>query len=329
MIGSLHADGGPRALTCRQWSVPVKPEDEKALLDLEERLRTMLPEEYHACYEEIRPVSMGSAGLKYEADGKVAWDQMWATFCDLAMGGGPPHKGMLLEPAAPAAIEAEPERYATVVDEIRRGIGMVTGLEAEACPLPGWVSVTCPDEVAAEWLMRGIVMENVAAMREEKWLALPAGPAFRIEKEIKNVVTVIAKTFHYWSGHMFSAQHRAIGELFATLAATTPLATPAMPKSAEVRAACRAAAAGMAERIQSELGLRRAEGGREGWLAVECPSVRAAVWLMRALVVSNVLARREGTSLCLPVDPWQDPGGERVVTALRLLHGLAAARGVL
>ena len=39
---------------------------------------------------------MRAAGLKYDADGKVAWDEIWGSFCDLAMAGGPPHKGKLL-----------------------------------------------------------------------------------------------------------------------------------------------------------------------------------------------------------------------------------------
>ena len=56
---------------------------------------------------------------------------MWDTFCDLAMAGGPPHKGRLLEPASPAAIDAQPDRYAAVVEEIARGIRMVSGLDAE------------------------------------------------------------------------------------------------------------------------------------------------------------------------------------------------------
>ena len=78
--------------------------------ELEFRLKTILPEEYQESYEEVQPVSMGSAALKYGRDGKVAWNDIWNTFCDLAMAGGPPHKGMLLEPASVADIEAQPER---------------------------------------------------------------------------------------------------------------------------------------------------------------------------------------------------------------------------
>ncbi|MEI4914029.1 hypothetical protein Q8G39_28685, partial [Klebsiella pneumoniae] len=70
----------------------------EALEMLDLRLRTMLPEEYQASYEGLEPVSMGSAGLKYDGDGNVAWNEIWDSFCDLAMAGGPPHKGTLLEP---------------------------------------------------------------------------------------------------------------------------------------------------------------------------------------------------------------------------------------
>ena len=73
---------------------------------------------------------MGSAALKYGADGRVAWDQIWESFCDLAMAGGPPHKGALLEPGSPAEIEAQPDRYQEVTDEICRGVSMVTDLQA-------------------------------------------------------------------------------------------------------------------------------------------------------------------------------------------------------
>ena len=76
--------------------------DERELL--EARLKTLLPEEYQDSYEDVQPVSMGSAGLKYGRDGRVAWNEIWGSFCDLAMAGGPPHRGTLLEPATKAEI---------------------------------------------------------------------------------------------------------------------------------------------------------------------------------------------------------------------------------
>ena len=59
---------------------------------------------------------------------------------------------------------------------------------------------------------------------------------------------------------------------------------------------------------------------------MECPSVRGAIWMMRALVVSNVLSRREGTVLFVPVNGVTDPGGERLARALAVVYRLAVIR---
>jgi sirohydrochlorin cobaltochelatase len=60
----------------------------------------------------------------------------------------------------------------------------------------------CADEAMALWLLRAIVVENVAVRREGSVLFLPAAPHFRLEGEIKNVITVVAKTHHYWNEHL-------------------------------------------------------------------------------------------------------------------------------
>ncbi|QHN02942.1 hypothetical protein FTO74_05830 [Granulicella sp. WH15] len=59
----------------------------------EERMQTLLPSIYRDRTDDVQPVSMGSAPLAFDVDGNVAWDRMWGSFCDLAMAGGPPHKG--------------------------------------------------------------------------------------------------------------------------------------------------------------------------------------------------------------------------------------------
>jgi len=293
-------------------------EDQVALEALEEQLKTVLPEQYQECYDDVQPVSMGSAGLKFDEDGKVAWDEIWGSFCDLAMAGGPPHKGTLLVPGSATEIEAQSDRYAEVVAEIRRGITLVTDLRTQESPVPGWVRVECLTDGMAGWLVRAIVMENVSARCEGTYLDLPAGPNYRIEKEIKNVITVIAKTCHYWLGHMWPAQHRTIGNLFATMEVETPLVQPG---------ACEASTVG--ESIEQATGLRMSEKSSPGWLGLECPDVHAAIWMMRALVVSNVLARREGTVLFVAVNGESDPNGERMVQAVRRIHSFATARNVV
>ena len=98
---------------------------------LEDRLRILLPDNYRDSFETVAPAPMRSAGLVYR-EGRVAWDEIWASFCDLAMAGGPPHRGRLLEPGTPQQVDQAPERYREVVAEICRGIHLVTGLYAEA-----------------------------------------------------------------------------------------------------------------------------------------------------------------------------------------------------
>jgi sirohydrochlorin cobaltochelatase len=249
---------------------------------LEARLKTLLPEEYRERYEEVLPVSMGSAGLRFGSDGRVAWDEMWKSFCDLAMAGGPPHKGTLLEPGAGFEIA----RYRQVIDEICRGITMVTGLGAEASPVRGWVRVSGMNHAMAGWMLRAITMENVSVRsREGGTLDLPAGSGFRLEKETKNVVTVMAKTCHYWTGHVEPEHQRVIGRLLESMDAESPLIQP--------------------------------DGG---WSGLECADVRGAVWRMRMLVASNVLARREGTTVLVPAGAME---------ALEVVQVLAAVRGIL
>jgi len=90
-----------------------------------------------------------------------------------------------------------------VVQELARGIRMVTGLDVIDGP-PGWIGVTCESQEMAIWLMRAILVENVMARREGTMLYLPAGPRFTPGGEIKNVVTAVAKTHHYWREHVTS-----------------------------------------------------------------------------------------------------------------------------
>ena len=305
----------------------MNEEDVKGLERLDSRLRTMLPEQYQDSYEELQPVPMRSAGLKYGADGAVAWDEVWGSFCDLAMAGGPPHKGKLLEPGVEADINAQFARYDEVAEEICRGVRLVTGLRSYVSQAPGWVSVTCLGDGMANWLVRAILMENVAARRAGAVLELPAAPHFRLEKEIKNVVTVVAKTCHYWMGHIPPGQQRAIAGLFVTIGRETPLIAPdfAGTDSQESRGEL---AAAVAEAIRRDTGLSRSGHRYTAWLGVECPSVRSAVWMMRALVVANVLARREEGVLFVPVNPASDPRGEAVSSRVACVYRWARARGV-
>jgi hypothetical protein len=166
--------------------------------------RDTLPDFLPPRYRNGKVVSaapMGAASVRYSDDGQIAWNEIWTDFCDLALAGGPPHRDTLLEPVPPDEVKDSQEAYERVVAEIERGFQMVTGLPTVHSKKLGWVGLQCDDEEMALWLLRAIVVENVCVRREGNILYLPAGPGFSIEKEIKNVITVVAKTHHYWTEH--------------------------------------------------------------------------------------------------------------------------------
>jgi sirohydrochlorin cobaltochelatase len=304
-------------------SLTSRTSQEARLQALDAKLKAILPAEYQACYEDIQPIPMRSAGLVFDAAGRVAWDEIWGSFCDLAMAGGPPHKGTLLQPGTPEQIAAEPARYRTAVDEICRGIRMVCeSVAVNPSPDPGWVRVSCAIPGMAGWLVRAIAMENVSVrtLNPHQDLDLPAGPHYRLEKEIKNVITVIAKTSHYFAHHMESGRQQAIAEVFAAAEASSPLLQPAPH-------ACKSSSA---ERVLETTGFQQGSGPiYPGWLGLECSRVSTAIWMMRALVASNnMLARREGTVLYVPLNPDLDPAAEILIRALLEVRELAHLRGI-
>ena len=262
------------------------------LAALDAKVNALLPPRYQHCYTSVSPNSMGSAGLRYGPDGKVAWDEIWTTFCDLALAGGPPHRGKLLEPVSQAEVAAEPGRYRDVVAEIDRAIGLTTGLRVVNGYAPGWVGVQCGSLEESAWLQFAVTAENVSARRRQSVLQLPAGPAFRVEKEIKNVVVALAKSYHYWDGHLTAAQQSLAAE--GVWEAATPSEAAANPSEYE-------AAVREVENSLLAAGLPTSPRRYVGWVGVETGSEEDAVWLLRAVLVEQVLARREGKVLYLPV----------------------------
>jgi sirohydrochlorin cobaltochelatase len=152
--------------------------------------------------EVIEPVSsapMTAAPFIYREDGRPDWAAMWSTFCELALNGGPPHRGDddPLEAVPDGLADGAP---ADVLWEMRRGIAETTGLYCKHYP-PSWLGIMCESRKMAAWLCAAIILENVDAWCDETLLFVPAGPAFRLEHEVKSVITVVAKTFHYWQQH--------------------------------------------------------------------------------------------------------------------------------
>ena len=297
-------------------------DDQGTLQELQRRFSTLLPENYQERYEDLEPAPMGSAGVRYGADGKIAWDQMWGSFCDLAMAGGPPHKGTLLEPATAAEIGADRDAYSAVVAEVCRGIAMVTDLSPEESPSAGWVRMECATTGMAAWMLRAITVENVAVRADGAFLELPAGPAYRLHKEIRNVITVIAKTVHYWVGHMSVMHRQTIVELIAGMNDESPLIRPVYAADEGQLGARTSLANSVAEVLQRETGLARSPHRHPDWLGLECATPRAAVWMMRMLVAANVLARREEHVLFVPINTEVDPDGTIVSESVALVHRL-------
>lgn len=153
---------------------------------------------------ELAPPASPDAGAMAAApfvwrEGRPDWGAMWTTFCDLALHGGPPHRGpeqALRAPAGPAS-DSSPEMLA----ELERGILETTGLEAAPAG-PGLIAIRCESPRMAAWLCAAIILENVDARVEGDRLLLPAGPDFRLEDQVKSVITVVAKTHHYWREHL-------------------------------------------------------------------------------------------------------------------------------
>jgi sirohydrochlorin cobaltochelatase len=310
----------------RDQGAAVHSQDQADLSALEQRIKILLPEQYKDSYDDVNPSPMGSAGLKFAPDGKVAWDEIWGSFCDLAMAGGPPHKGMLLLPASEPEIESQPDRYEEVANEICRGIQLVADLTSEPSESPGWIRIECVNRATAEWLLRAITVENVAVRRKDLNLELPASPAYRLEKEIKNVITVVAKTAHYWFGHIYRDQRAQIRDLFKKMEQDTPLLQPAYDLNSTPH---KNAKSKLAARITELTGLHAPQHKYKDWLGVELPNVHSAVWMMRALVASNVLSRREDRVLFVPIDLHRDPESEIAAQAIARLCRLAKLRAIL
>ncbi|HEX4143582.1 MAG TPA: hypothetical protein VHY91_08620 [Pirellulales bacterium] len=284
---------------------------------LENKINAMLPPRYQGCFEDVPPTAMGAAKLKTGSDGQIAWGEIWTTFCHLALAGGPPHRGTLLEPVPAADAEACPGQQQQVVAEIERAICLTTELTPFACPTPGWVGVHVGDANLAAWLVRAIVAENISTQREGSDLFLPAGPHYRVEKEIKNVVTSLAKTCHYLLDHLppgcrpAGMDRRLVEPTSREEIATSP-------------ARYCSAVAELERGIRQVTRLDTTAGNSQGWIGVQCASEEMSVWMMRAVAVEDVLARREGDLLCVPVSMRADrrQGTDRVLTVVAQAHRL-------
>ncbi len=142
---------------------------------------------------------MGAAELRFLPDGTVEWGAMWQDFCELALTGGPSVRDNVLRSPVDAALATTTTD--AVAQEIARGIKETTGLSVTDLSQPGWVGFACEDERMAVWVAAAIIVENITARFDGTMVYVPAAPSWRLKAEIKNVITAVAKTCHYWQEH--------------------------------------------------------------------------------------------------------------------------------
>jgi cation diffusion facilitator family transporter len=200
VVAQVRAQLAANLGVATQLTIAVAPAPSETYDPFRAEATTILPPRYRGGAS-VSAAPMGAAALQYDADGQVAWDQVWTGFCELALAGGAPHRGLLLEPVDPQTIAGREDDQRRVLGELERGLQLVTGREVVQSHAHGWIGLVCDSEAMALWLLRAIVVENVSARREGSTLFLPAGPDFRLEREIKSVITVVAKTTHYWTEH--------------------------------------------------------------------------------------------------------------------------------
>ncbi len=141
---------------------------------------------------------MGAAQLRYRPDGTVDWGVMWQDFCELALTGGPPVRQ---SPLTAVDTDIDAVMVADIRAEIARGIAETTGLPVVDMAQPGWIGFRCDDERMAVWIAAALIIENISARFQGQVVYVPTGSSWRLKYEIKNVITAVAKTCHYWQAH--------------------------------------------------------------------------------------------------------------------------------
>lgn len=147
----------------------------------------------------LKNAPMSSAPFVYDDAGRVAWNKMWNTFCYLAVEGGPPHRETKLVGRGNKN-DTSQKLYTEAVSEIIRAYKLLIPCTVRH-DSTGWIAITLHTPNMAKWFETIINEENVECRREGKTLFLPVNDDYTLEKEIKNVVTVMTKAYHYWRDH--------------------------------------------------------------------------------------------------------------------------------
>lgn len=149
--------------------------------------------------EEAAKKPMSAAPMKFDEQGNVDWGNMWDSFCALALTGGPSHREAVLMPEE--SCNPDSEDYQRASREIIRGVFLVSGLKAMP-DKTGWIAVEADSEGMAEWIAKAAEAEHVLFRSEGARFFVPCGESYQTKGEVKSVITVVAKTTHYWQDHV-------------------------------------------------------------------------------------------------------------------------------
>jgi hypothetical protein len=85
---------------------------------------------------------------------------------------------------------------------------------------------------------------------------------------------------------------------------------------------------GLTASVHATTGLRCYLRDESDWLGLKVHDLKPAIWLMRALVVGNVLARREDDVVFAAENPIADPCGEAPAERIRIAYRHGVARNI-
>lgn len=140
---------------------------------------------------------MKAAEMVYDENGNPQWDKMWSVYCNLAAEGGPSHRADVDKISFPGNKFTYND---SVKSEILRGLTLLNAKVYKITDI-GEIYIDLFFPKKADWFSKIINLENVESKSEDRYLVLPWSGEYKIDKEVKSVVTVWGKASHYWKEH--------------------------------------------------------------------------------------------------------------------------------
>ncbi len=111
--------------------------------ELEAKINALLPPRYVGCFEAVPPTSMGSAKLRYDSQGRVAWGEIWTTLLPSRAR----RRAAAPRPLSRAGSAGRSSSVAGTAERRRRGVAAsaeaVRRFTAPRRSAPGWIGLDC------------------------------------------------------------------------------------------------------------------------------------------------------------------------------------------